>query len=1189
MPTAAELNRIAFINSFNKAIGTPTGKPMSLENTSISHPGIDDATIQAVSKMLGKTVKAASTTKKTTTKKAAKPKVPNVLPTAAEQSALLNSGDVQTSGISLGPKGGGGFLHALTHNPITHFVGEEVVKPVARNTVGVGGGAILHPVEKALDIVSRPAYAVNEAMRNINEKQAAGASEWSLPIEFAQGAWAGLSGKKKTGFGQVIDHGSIMGQDNPLTRGLIKSGKMTQEDVNRIKEGDKNKTGIEQWSHRAAGLAGDVLTDPTTYITGGVALAKVGAKGKEIKEGLQGVDLLKNEVGKVAKTVLDDVGDTRITGATRRTSGLTVKGVSNLEPVSNKIIRDVQDKLDNFVIDTVNGKTIGGSLKDSHGTVGHIIAEATRDEYFRQLEPIRNKVLQRLTSGQKYTEEELRKLSKNNQLADDWINTLISEAPKTKIKDPTKLLAEIDGKFSQTLDKTVNEIYAKTISKLDDVVMRVPTISMMGQTHYMNSVGKYWHELKKTPVGITTDNLTKAFRYTSWFPEHTANIAAKVRSLNYERYDKYRKEVNEVFKDTTSEDRKLIHTARQEGRQLTGHLGDLQNYIAQQYKDIFYEEVARGARNPNRTPFAENYVFNQVKNAYSAKNIDRDWRIPKKETVKKFGNLGKFNSIDGAKEGLRFENDAAQALLIRKTKSLRELSRIEFKKDLITHYGISSKMDRSEATLNNLVPIERKAFPELYKDVKPGELLYLDKDIDNVYRKYLDLTSLRSTPESADLVRTFDRLTNLFKTANTIYFPGFHIRNLVSDVFMGAFDGVKSQDYERIFKAMMKRETSNLPLGKGQIAFKDFLQSYYDNAASAGFFDTELNKFSRMAPNDLSTTGFMDSLSPSNIKHVPTALRSLSTKREDLGRMVHYYHAMNEEYAHQLARGFSKEKAFAKAEEASLARVNKFKFDYNALTKTEQQIKRFGIPFYTYMRKAAPVLMEQLFMNPRYFSYINRLQQTLAPSEQFQGAQLPSWMQEAAFSQLTGGNEPLGLTDALLPTKTLKEALSNPVVKSNPMLQAPYEYAMGKNVFTGKDLPKDKGARIGEILKSKYRGITTYRGIESDTKPTIEKWAGLFGIPLVQVTKARQAGKALEIQTQLDDKVKEINKKLQSVGMRVSIRGGKILLLYPKSPSTFEQRYGFKPKYSLNAKEDVVGTYDKFSDIDFSKFKPKSG
>ncbi len=37
------------------------------------------------------------------------------------------------------------------------------------------------------------------------------------------------------------------------------------------------------------------------------------------------------------------------------------------------------------------------------------------------------------------------------------------------------------------------------------------------------------------------------------------------------------------------------------------------------------------------------------------------------------------------------------------------------------------------------------------------------------------------------------------------------------------------------------------------------------------------------------------------------------------------------------------------------------------------------------------------------------------------------------------------------------------------------------------------------------------------------------------------------------------------------------------------EKFGFEPKYAFNEKEDVVGVFKTFSDIDFSKYKKKSG
>jgi len=590
------------------------------------------------------------------------------------------------------------------------------------------------------------------------------------------------------------------------------------------------------------------------------------------------------------------------------------------------------------------------------------------------------------------------------------------------------------------------------------------------------------------------------------------------------------------------------------------------------YKEIFGEEVGKKARSIATTPPADNYVFNYVRNSHP--DFHTEWMDKKKLAVQKTKSIDGFTSKE-AKTWGKVEDDAAQALLARKAKSIRELTRGEFRKDLATHYGIRSKIPAGQAKQRGLTMISKEKYPELYKGLGPGESLYIDEGIEKIYNNFVNLTSAKQTAEANDFIRAIDKVTNIFKTANTIYWPGFHIRNAVSDMFMGALDGVKSTRYSQVAKAMLNRDKAFLKVGNESVPYNRIYDSYYDNAASSGFFDSDLK--TRVGKEDLATTGFMDAIrSP---RAFTNKARELSTAREDFGRFVHYYHALDEEYANLIRKGMGKDKAWKGAEEAALSRVNKYKFDYNALTKSELALRKYGVPFYTYMRKAVPVLVENLFMNPKYFSYINRLEEALAPSEEFKGASLPSWMQELSYSQLTGGDEPIGFTDQLFPTRTLQEVFSNPLSKINPVAQGLVEYWGGEDLFTGRPVEGNFVEKVSGILKNKWRGVSTYRSIESDTKPTIEKWAGLFGIPLVQVTKARQNGKIKELEHDLSDKVTQINNNLAKKGLKLSVRQNKIYVIKPKSPTPDEIRFDQKPKYPVNEKEIILGVYETFDEI----------
>jgi hypothetical protein len=130
------------------------------------------------------------------------------------------------------------------------------------------GSVAFSPVEWTFDKILRPSYAVAEAMRAATE---APGQQKLLELDmgkFAHGLREGFMGRKKTGFGQVLEQEGVLKGHRKL-RGL-------------------------------AGFGFDVALDPTTYLSfGATAFAKGGAKGahaagrKVLNEGVSDIDELK--------------------------------------------------------------------------------------------------------------------------------------------------------------------------------------------------------------------------------------------------------------------------------------------------------------------------------------------------------------------------------------------------------------------------------------------------------------------------------------------------------------------------------------------------------------------------------------------------------------------------------------------------------------------------------------------------------------------------------------------------------------------------------------------------------------------------------------------------------------------------------------------------------------------------------
>lgn len=1188
--SAAETNRYRFAQTYNQILGDKLGRHLPYRTDREIHQGISQEVKDNIAIMLAKKIKEIDSSSNSTRtldentptnaaallgltgKKTTKVKVPK-----------LNLEKKSGSGGDIGVWGGiknlvGTIDEAVTNNPVTDALQDN---PVTR----FGASAL----SKTLEGLARGSYGANEGLRNTFESVNAGEPVWSLGDDFFTGVWEGASGEKKTGFGAVRKEATRSPEfENRhwTTKQLFGRGQDIQYvDGKLVDQNDEAYQNTARargtdWDTKLTNVGGEFLTDPLTYFTAGTVKAAVGATGKGIRKGSEfiGKEAITKEVSNAIQRVFDDVGEDILRGKSKVTS--IIPGKVTRVPY-HQLIQDevIANTLDNIVYDSVKGTVTGGTKRDMHRTIAQATAEKVRDKYFDLVKPIRAKFLLAWSAGKKYTPTELKALRAKSPLMHQWMDSVDEamaefSAAGRKI-DPTAIGGRADEIFVETkMAPIIGQIKAKMITELDNTIMRVPRVTFMNNSAYLPRMGRALNKAKLAS-GNRFENLNKVFRYASWFPEFTTNLAQKARSMSSKRFREFKNEIEVAMEGTSKEDRILIHTAIQERRTLTGHLAAPQKYIIDKYAEIFAEEVGK-FRNPLTTKQANNYVFNYVKKGANNIDFEKDWKLPKRRAVGRSRSIDGWTSVDAKKLGLKVEEDAAQALLLRQGKMLRDLSRVEFHTDLITHFGIRSHIALKDYKQQGLVLINKTEFPDLYKGLQKTEHLYLDEQINQIYKNYNTLSKISPTAASNDVVRTFLKLTRIFKSANTIYWPGFHIRNMISDVFMGALDGVKSSAYGKIFKAMVRREKSFLPVGGESVKFTEIYDSYY-NKLSTGFFDSDLNIAVDRA--SLSSTRFMDVVASPKI--IGTKLREASTVREDFGRLVHYYHALDEEMTFQLKKGLSRKKAWENAEIAAQGRVNKFKFDYNALTPDEQKIRKYGIPFYTYMRKATPVLVENLMMNPKYFSYIERLQNALAPTEDFIGAKQPAWMTEMSNSLLTGGDEPIGFTDNLFPTRTLKDTfnLTDLPAKVNPIYGGAVELSVGKDLFTGREIKGDLGDRFVDVLKNKFRGVGQYRAIESDTKPTMEKWFGFFGIPIVQVTKARQEGREDQLLNMLGDKVEALNNKLENAGLRISVRSNKIYLIRPKSPTTKEIRREKDPKYPVNDKEDIIDIYNTFDEL----------
>lgn len=130
--------------------------------------------------------------------------------------------------------------------------------------------------------------------------------------------------------------------------------------------------------------------------------------------------------------------------------------------------------------------------------------------------------------------------------------------------------------------------------------------------------------------------------------------------------------------------------------------------------------------------------------------------------------------------------------------------------------------------------------------------------------------------------------------------------------------------------------------------------------------------------------------------------------------------------------------------------VNKYHFDYQDLTKTEQALKQNFIPFYTWMRKNMPMQFESFLNDPRPYETLYRGTQEGSNVYDMDYSQVPQYVQENMGIPI-GTNEQgrIRILDAGLPVSDLSTGWKDIVTGLGPIVKAAIELTTNQNLLTG--------------------------------------------------------------------------------------------------------------------------------------------
>lgn len=355
--------------------------------------------------------------------------------------------------------------------------------------------------------------------------------------------------------------------------------------------------------------------------------------------------------------------------------------------------------------------------------------------------------------------------------------------------------------------------------------------------------------------------------------------------------------------------------------------------------------------------------------------------------------------------------------LYRLTRSLQMVTRKNSMwDDAAARWGMPIKGSEFQHQVKNVARLKGTYFPQQIAEQIDTLHNQLERDVFKTPNKAIEL---------------FDKVQRMWKTGVTIYSPAHHIRNLNGDVYLAALDGVVSpkpyliatkvlhayptryKDLESVFNIMDPNLRENaLRARPGNVVLntkrgdKLTAEQLYQAAESQGLFIRAMHveDLTGDAAPAFGTLG--PKIQPFGGKVYGAATRA-SELRDHWVRLAHFTDILSKSNA-----------PLRVAIEQAGRRVRKFHPDGMDMTGFEQNVLRRVIPFYSWMRKATPLVIEGAIMRPHItmafpkamanMQYATGIESN-GPGDPFPMDQMfPDWLKEKGIGPILGPGSGLG-------------------------------------------------------------------------------------------------------------------------------------------------------------------------------------
>lgn len=383
----------------------------------------------------------------------------------------------------------------------------------------------------------------------------------------------------------------------------------------------------------------------------------------------------------------------------------------------------------------------------------------------------------------------------------------------------------------------------------------------------------------------------------------------------------------------------------------------------------------------------------------------------------------------------------------------------------------------------------------------------------NMSRKY------QIKKDNNELLNMYDKFTHFIKLNQTTVMPAFHIRNKISNTFNNwlaiGSDAVNPRFQKSAWEAMSKKgdipdmlTVTKKDGSKIEMAWRDIYEKARQyGVLDEGFFEKDLGTTASTAPK---LGGLPDEANPLNTKKFKLyeAGAKVGSRVEGMDRLIHF--------ASQISRGMDFDDAYES--------VNKYLFDYSDLTGFEKETMKRIFPYYTWLRKNAPLQLESMLEYPEKYRNVSKVMAGISNSnnqedrmeDKYTSDFAQDWVQTPLSSKegnpiIFNPNLPVQDLNRIPDPSNPRGTIGDVISQMNPLLKVSLEQATNHNFFFDNKIVKSDDnelmSRIDHIL-SQFSMYNTGKniGMNEGTDRAMQALNALAGLKFSEYEYKKNKG-----------------------------------------------------------------------------------